>query len=105
MEYSQELSEAQNEFFEEKQSSMTDRSQILPKQEPGTGAIQITEESWELLPSDYILEKKIGKGSFGEVKKAVCARTGEKVAIKLIPNFTQNEYHCVQVIREISIMR
>lgn len=36
---------------------------------------------------------------------AKCIKTQRNVAIKLIPNFNQSEYHCVKIVREIQIMR
>lgn len=60
---------------------------------------------WKTIVSRYELSTYIGAGSFGQVIKARCMRTGKMVAIKQISNIFRNSYETRKVIREISILR
>ena len=46
----------------------------------------------------------MGKGSFGEVRKAQCLNTKKEVAIKYV-KLIDSKYHIRQVIRELTILR
>jgi len=47
------------------------------------------EETWVINDKRYKIESILGKGSFGQVVKAIDSRTNEAVAIKVIKNDTQ----------------
>jgi serine/threonine protein kinase len=51
----------------------------------------------------YLIEHKIGTGSYGHVYAAKCKKTGVKVAIKHIQNFSKYEYDSCKIVREIKI--
>ena len=54
---------------------------------------------------DFIIKETLGKGSFGVVKSAINAQTGEKVAIKIL-NETKIPYEeKINSLREIEIMK
>ena len=53
----------------------------------------------------YTIEKIIGKGSFGTVAKAFDKQMNRNVAIKKVVNFEKNEYSCLQMLREIKLMK
>lgn len=59
---------------------------------------------WEV-GSDYICEKTLGKGSYGEVVLATKKSTGQKVAIKRMNDIFDDETDCKRILREISLMR
>ena len=56
---------------------------------------------WMNVIKDYELVQHLGQGSFGLVVEGKCRVSQRPVAIKLISNFSQYEYDCVKVIREI----
>ena len=60
---------------------------------------------WNNVLQDYELVQHLGQGSFGQVIEGKCRVSKRAVAIKLITNFSQYEYDCVKVIREIQILR
>jgi serine/threonine protein kinase len=60
---------------------------------------------WINVMKDYELIQHLGQGSFGQVVEGRCRISKRSVAIKLIADFSQYEYDCVKVIREIQIMR
>jgi serine/threonine protein kinase len=60
---------------------------------------------WAEISKDYTPLKVIGQGSYGQVVRATCNTTGNKVAIKFIEHVDENEYNCVKTIREIQILR
>lgn len=51
----------------------------------------------------YTLLKRLGKGAYGEVTKAVCNQTGKKVAIKFMDFSNANEAMMRIVCREVKI--
>lgn len=52
--------------------------------------------------SNYMMEKTVGKGTFGEVKLATHVLTGEKVAIKVLEKAKiSKEEDFNRVVREI----
>jgi len=55
--------------------------------------------------SSYKLDEFVSQGAYGAVYKATCIKNNRTVAIKMIGNFRDHEYHCVQVLREIQLMR
>jgi len=61
-------------------------------------------EKWNHVSQFYSVKKCLGKGSFGEVRKAQCLKTKRDVAIKYV-KLSGSHYHLRQVIREITILR
>lgn len=57
------------------------------------------------MTSKYTLKENIGKGTFGEVQKARCLKTGKKVAIKLLKINFSNQYEVRKLTREIEILK
>ena len=60
---------------------------------------------WDKIYSHYKLVSYIGEGSYGQVILGVCRRTETPVAIKLMQNFSKNDYDCVKLLREIQLMK
>jgi len=60
--------------------------------------------SWDL-QGKYTVEKIIGTGSYGQVAKAKCNKTGRKVAIKKMDNIFDDEIDCKRILREITLLR
>jgi len=56
---------------------------------------------WLCVMDRYELKSEIGKGSYGQVVKAVCRTSEEPVAIKMISKFSKYDYDCCKLIREI----
>ena len=63
--------------------------------------VELTKRS---LTDFYKLQKELGKGSFGNVQKAINKKTGEKVAIKVIVKSQLNEEDKVSLQNEIDIL-
>ena len=61
--------------------------------------------AWEKVCGHYKLVSYLGEGSYGQVLLGVCRRTDTPVAIKLMQNFSKNDYECVKLIREIQLMK
>lgn len=65
------------------------------------------------LKSDYVFEKTLGAGTFGEVKRALHKPTGEEVAVKIIlkkglqgnDQMVQDELHMLQRLNHPHIVR
>ncbi len=53
----------------------------------------------------YELQSVLGKGSFGEVYKAVDTRNGEIVAIKQVKSIFDDVVDAKRMLREITILR
>ena len=71
---------------------------------------QSTQESaedplWNEVHQKYIVGDLVGEGAYGKVFDGVCKRDQQRVAIKLIEDFSSHEYSCVKVLREISILK
>ena len=49
----------------------------------------------------YEMIEVLGKGSYGQVSKAKCRKSGRIVAIKLMDNQTNTEYDSIKLLREI----
>lgn len=45
--------------------------------------IEVTKEKKTILGGNYILDKKLGKGAFGEIFLGIMKHTNKKVAIKI----------------------
>lgn len=60
---------------------------------------------WTPILKDYSIEKVVGMGTFGVVAKGFSFYLNKNVAIKRIENFAKNEYHCLQLIREIQLLK
>ena len=56
---------------------------------------------WDLLKDRYEMIKILGEGSFGQVMRARCQKTGGFVAIKLIKNVGADKQSTKDVLREI----
>ena len=60
---------------------------------------------WMGLSSRYRLKTLLGSGSWGSVMEADDTVTGKPVAIKLIRDFMRTDYTCLNVLREVKILR
>ena len=61
---------------------------------------------WERVNDQYDLQDKIlGKGTYGEVRLAICKETKKTVAIKLIKSAFETPYKARMVTREIEILK
>jgi serine/threonine protein kinase len=60
---------------------------------------------WGTIRKDYKLVEQLGKGSYGEVLKAVHRETKQHVAIKLMKNIFSDSYQARKTLREIKILR
>ena len=67
----------------------------------------VEQKEWEPVIKDgkYSIHKIIGRGSYGNVAKALCLKTFQTVAIKRISNFVFADYPTLQVLREIQVMK
>ena len=59
------------------------------------------ENHWKFVKQDYKLEKILGKGSFGQVIKAIHRSSKTECAIKCMPYKQDNLRSLRQVTREI----
>jgi len=59
---------------------------------------------WEV-NGKYTVEKVVGSGSYGQVAKAKCVKTGQKVAIKKMDNIFDDEIDCKRILREVTLLR
>jgi hypothetical protein len=59
---------------------------------------------WDEVATFYLIEQKIGSGTYGTVFAGKSKKTGQQVAIKHISNFARYEYDACKIIREIKIM-
>ena len=57
------------------------------------------------LQKKYQILKIVGKGSYGNVAKARCLKSGKLVALKIMKNQTKNEYDLIKLLREIQLLR
>lgn len=60
---------------------------------------------WAPVLKNYRVDEFISQGAFGSVFKATCLRKRQTVAIKMIGNFGEHEYHSLQILREIQLMK
>ena len=51
-----------------------------------------TTDLWKQIADRYEVQKTLGSGTFGHVKKAKCLKTGREVAIKLLKDSLQTSY-------------
>lgn len=58
---------------------------------------------WDIGPS-YLFVKELGSGTYGSVCRAVCVRTGEKVAIKRFADIFKDPKLCRRILREVEII-
>ena len=59
---------------------------------------------WIYLNENYEFLKKKGSGSFGNVYKAKCRKTGKYVAVKHIEKIFKYDYAAKKVVREVMIL-
>jgi mitogen-activated protein kinase 1/3 len=57
-----------------------------------------------ILPRDLILQKKLGKGAYGEVFLCESLRTGKQVAVKWVRDFASDGLIGKRILREIRIL-
>ena len=60
---------------------------------------------WREVEKIYKIIDKIGEGTYGTVMKAKDIAVGDFVAIKHITDFSDHQYICTRVLREIKIMK
>ena len=70
----------------------------------GLPEIKKTPSIWDEVSTFYLIEQKIGSGTYGTVFAGKSKKTGQQVAIKHISNFAKYEYDSCKIIREIKIM-
>jgi len=58
---------------------------------------------WKVGPH-YVIEKVVGKGSYGQVAKAIDLRSNKVVAIKRIQGVFKDATNCLRVLREIKLL-
>ena len=51
-----------------------------------------THDHWKQIADRYKVMKTVGSGTFGDVKKAKCLKTGKEVAIKLLSDSLKTSY-------------
>ena len=71
-------------------SETIDTSRASSEQNEST---DFAESCYKVLSADYEEIEHIGSGSFGEVVKAKHRATGKEVAIKIIQNIGNTDYH------------
>lgn len=59
----------------------------------------------EIIKSNYIVSKAIGKGAFGKVRQLFSRDGSEKVAMKYMKKLSPHEYSEIEQTREIQIMQ
>ena len=62
-------------------------------------------DEWQCVLKDYEPITSIGQGSYGNVVKCRCLKTGNYRAIKHLRGFSDHEYSSIQVLREIQILK
>jgi serine/threonine protein kinase len=60
--------------------------------------------SWEVGP-DYLINKVLGQGGWGDVCEAIHIPTGKKVAIKRVKDVFKNKLKATRMLREITLLR
>lgn len=62
-------------------------------------------DPWKLLSNKYQIKESLGIGTFGDVVKAKCLKSGKRVAIKLQKLDISNQYQIRKIAREIEILK
>ena len=61
-------------------------------------------EEWDI-KHKYQIDSIVGKGSYGQVCKATCLKSGVRVAIKKIDKVFDDTIDCKRILREITLLR
>lgn len=81
------------------------RTQEIRKSQAGSGIFFVNQREEWVVGQRYELQKMLGSGSFSSVCQAIDTFTGEKVAIKRIPDTLASPEQAKRVLREVAILR
>lgn len=68
------------------------------------GCTQFEQTEWSYIRKEYKIKKWLGEGTYGQVVKAKCRKTGRYFAIKLIKDIFTSSSHARTVLRELKVM-
>jgi len=84
---------------------------IRKKTKPKVATKKTTKTSWVSGETKFVVDKKyeyircIGRGAYGVVCSALNKETGDKVAIKKVPNAYEDLIDAKRIVREILLLK